>query len=654
MAEVEVDAGEIQVEVEVEVEVEAEATVEEGETADKPKKKRDETPLKLEDIKVVAQPNEAEYISAKREAQNNLDLVLNKIADVAAKIEVATKKRQACMDKKKAIQDGQADLKAKREAASSVAEGAQEQIEAIEKSRAERRRALDVHKKGLKFTKVEDLDLAVQKIQLKLTTAGLPRELQQKLLTDLNTLKSQRQKVLTYTALRQLAEAEKVDIATPMAALENEKKVNADNAKKQQKYSEEYNKAREEEKVIRKEVDALFNEKRALGKDKYKFANVVNDIERGYQRKLREYTRYVEQVKYVKRVAARAARAARQKEWEENNADHNEKMEQAEAKEPYFKELQICSDLITYLSAFLPKSSTPRADDVPEQEQTHQKVAQDRNSAFKGKVAKSKEQEKDEAEEWAQAARDTFGQKKKRVRAKKVKVSLINHIPDVFPKFKTIGIQAPNTTAQVEERLEAVRQKLEYFKTAPPPPKKGKQSDAAAEDPEEIKERAANQSKSLEAQDDEQQRRVAEAEQANVEQSKQRRKSVTMASNLADAEQQRRIAEAEAEVQRDAEERKENVRRASLMADEEQARRIREDQGKGPSPLQKAVGGKGGATSGDLNSQLQAAEFSRTGKGGQSQGKAKGEGKAKGGKGAQSSGDVLTDQLQAAEKARSK
>ena len=104
MAEVEVDAGEIQVEVEVEVEVEAEATVEEGETADKPKKKRDETPLKLEDIKVVAQPNEAEYISAKREAQNNLDLVLNKIADVAAKIEVATKKRQACMDKKKAIQ----------------------------------------------------------------------------------------------------------------------------------------------------------------------------------------------------------------------------------------------------------------------------------------------------------------------------------------------------------------------------------------------------------------------------------------------------------------------------------------------------------------------------------------------------------------------
>lgn len=647
---------EVEVEPEIEVELEIEVDAEEDTTEKKPAKK-EQPRERLEDLKPVDAPNQAEYEQNKAAAQAKLDEVLALMAGLTQKIDVLVKERTSAGDTRRSIQDKQAELKSQRTEAFDKSDKAQEQLEQIEKERAEKRAALAQHRQGLKFTKVEDLDNAVNKIQLKLTTAGLPREVQQKLLADLNSLKSQRQKVVTYSAMLKLVSAEKQDTTPITKQLDQDSRTTRDIRQLERKLQQEFTECRKKENQVRKEIDVLIKERKSLGKNKYTYNNEVYKIERDYQNKLYNYTRYVEKVKYLKRVKAREERAARDAAWKEENATPEEVME----KIPYAAELQTCDDLTRYLAALLPRSASAAKEAPTEEDSKVVEIAASRNAGFKGKKSNAVLAKEDKiGEEWVSAAREAFGQKKRRVRKKKDK-AIINHIPDIFSKFKKIGVEPPLLRSNIEATLESLAEKKNYYETAPPPEKKEKKAaakpavkpteeeDVAAEN----KTRSRNRRASIQAQDTEQARRVSEAAEASnaaaTEAAAERRASIQMASAAVEEEQARRVAEEQGHQQAEKAERKENQRRASLMLDEEQQRRIAEYEEKKAAekaqPKKKAAAGSGGDA---LTDMLAAAEKARTGKGGASEGKSK----KSGNKEPQSSGDALTDMLQAAEKAR--
>lgn len=633
--------------VEIEIDVEDVAVEEETVAASeeaKPKRQERKRAERLEDLVEVPKPDEAEYNAERHEAQTKLDEVLGQMNTITVQIDTLSAKRKTAVDSRRAIQDKQAELKSQKAEAYEKGAEAEKKLEEIEKIRTSKRQALDQHKAGLKFTNVEALDGAVQKIQLKLTTGNLPRDVQQKLLSDLNSLKSQRTKVLAYAAMRQLAEVETVDTEGINKQLEIESKITKTIAETNRALYKELQEHRKTENVANKEISELIKERKTLGKSKYELTQTLSNLDYHFTRKSRNYERYIESVKYFKRQQQRKERAARDAEYAEQNAEPEEKI----AKIPYGKELQICDDLARYCRSLLGnKAGSPTAEAAAAEESKAVDINQ-RNAAFKGKAGNALAQEKDEREEWVAAARETFGQKKKRVRTKKQN-NIINHIPDIFFQFKVVDIEPPLLKTAVEATLAAILKKTEYYKTAPPPADKKKASADAVADKKaeqtENKERTRNRRKSVQMADDEQERRVTEAAVQEEEASAERRSSIQNAMSAADAEKERRIKEEQAHADEEAAERKTRVRRASLMADEEQARRVAEYEAKKASgDLPKLPA----AASGDLTSQLQAAETARTGKGGAPAGKAK---KAPVEKKDQNV-DQLTSQLQAAEKAR--
>lgn len=95
-------------------------------------------------------------------------------------------------------------------------------------------------------------------------------------------------------------------------------------------------------------------------------------------------------------------------------------------------------------------------------------IAASRSGGFKGKSVATRPEESDLNEEWVSAAREAFGQKKKRVRTKKTK-QVLNHIADIFSQFKLVQVEIPLLRDSCEAALEALAKRKEYYQTAPPP-----------------------------------------------------------------------------------------------------------------------------------------------------------------------------------------
>lgn len=653
VAEIEVEEIE---EIEVEVDGEAQETQGDNAQSDKPKRERKQIE-RLEDLVEVQKPDEYKYRTEKEEAQGKLDVVLGKMATLTAQIDKLSDQRKIAVDARRAVQDKQAELKSQRSEAYEKSVGAQEQLEQIEKQRAEKRRALEQHKAGLKFTKIEDLDTAVKKIETKLLGGGVSADVSAKLRKDLTTLKSQRPRVLAYAAMRQLAEAEKVDTDGINKQIEKEANMTRDIRDQERQLQKDFTENRKIENHARKEIEGLIKERKALGKEKYEFGNIVYNLDRDYNRKERAYTRYIETLKYLKRKKAREERAARDAEWKE--ARDAEDPEEIVKKIPYAKELQLCDDLIRYCNSLLGIKTDAKETEVTAGgvKANVVDIAASRNNAFKGKsVVTSASKEDTEADEWVAAAREIAAPKKKRNRAKKEK-QIINHIPDIFAQFKAIKLEPPLLKSSVEATKEALQQRKEYYESAPPPEvKKAKEpakAEAETEAPEvveaENKERVRNRRQSVQLMDAEQLRRVSEmAESENAaatEATKERRASVQMATDAVEEERKRRIEAEQANTEVEVEERKKNQRRASLMLDEEQQRRIAEYEEKVAKEKTQKNAAKTNSNEDSLTSQLQAAEKSRTGgsKGGK---KDKKEGKKP------QELDALSALLQAAEKSR--
>lgn len=407
--EIEIEAD-VEIEIEEEVEVEIEVDAEDAPTGTEKRKRPERKQVeRLEDLKAVERPCEYTYLEAKTEAQDKLDIVLAKMAELTAQIDKLSLQHKSAGDARRGIQDKQAVLKSQRSEAYEKSNGAQEKLEEIEKQRAETRRTLEQHKVGLKFTKVEDLDNAVQKIQLKLTTAQLDRDVQQKLLGDLNSLKSQRQKVLAYVAMRQLATVDKVDTGGINKQIEKEADMTRGIREQERKLTKDFAEHRKVEQMARKQIDSLIKERKTHGKEKYEHTNAITNLERNYTRKERAYHRYTETVKFLKRKQAREERAARDKEWEEGTPDAEEEIQKA----PYAKELQICDDLARYLTRLVGLKGVKPVADVDDRGDVVD-IAASRNANFKGKQVTSRPEEKNLEDEWVSAARETFGGGKKK------------------------------------------------------------------------------------------------------------------------------------------------------------------------------------------------------------------------------------------------
>lgn len=641
---------------------------EESKAEGKPERKKRE----YKEPKEVPAPDTQAFEEKKQELDDSIAEIQTKINAISSNIDVKSAERKSYRDGKKATLDKLLERKALRSTLIEDLNKIRAQFDEILIKREGQRAFLQQQKNGLKFTKLADLDAAVATIELALNTGTAPRSLHD----DLRLLKSQRMSVIRYSEQLAMVKASKEDTVAMRKEREEKSKTLRGMKDVDAKASKELNELRRKERVSNSEIEDFIKERKTHSNQKYKIQKTRDTILYKYNAQEREYSRWVEFCKYQARQKRReenkARRAAEQEEYEKAESGEVE-VDPAVERHVYEKELLVIAELVRYCNYYAPK----KAKNNQAEEAKENKTVADRNAAFGGKgVAAFVKKGADVDAEFAEVI--GTGKKVKKEKTRKVKDSKINHIPDVFSKFKSIGVETPLLASQIATALTALDERKSYYETAPPPEKKGKKekkaaakkeeaAPAAAESPEVLAEeketRSRNRRKSVSLATAEQLRRVAE--QANVdkefeqveatERSQNRRKSLS----LMTAEQQERIAEAAAQALQSEKEAKQekaaNIAMAVALAEGERQRRISAtaedvvevrqmrrasiDAAVAMADIERArrlASAAPAATGGDLKEQLSDAESQRVG----------------GAAAAAPAGGDLLSQLAAAEKAR--
>jgi hypothetical protein len=111
----------------------------------------------------------------------------------------------------------------------------------------------------------------------------------------------------------------------------------------------------------------------------------------------------------------------------------------------------------------------------------------DRNASFKGTSVVEKDFNKQAAINDEFSA--VLGTKQKTTRRREKKVSdKLNLLPEVFAKFKHIGVETPTAKSQLQDTLAKLEERSAYYETAPPKAKKGDKEAVEAVEEETVEE----------------------------------------------------------------------------------------------------------------------------------------------------------------------
>nr|XP_054760833.1 uncharacterized protein LOC129267113 [Lytechinus pictus] len=202
-----------------------------------------------------------------------------------------------------------------------------------------------------------------------------------------------------------------------------------------------YREAGPQRERIKKEIDSLYDERRQLNAD--------------FQLQMRDYKEYNEWQKLEnerrKEEEKRAQEATYKREW----------FEYETSREPFQEERAQIECLTTYLHRLLPKGGSPLSGASPSSSVS----SLGRSPSFKDEegsytILRKKGDEDDEVFEKA------ANLKKKKSKRKSWLNKPLRHSREIFNQFTSMGIPAPSTANEIQDCLDKLQEKMQYYEDA--------------------------------------------------------------------------------------------------------------------------------------------------------------------------------------------
>jgi hypothetical protein len=433
-------------------------------------------------------PDHDRYTSTTEELQGNIQNAMAASLSLSDRLQTRITDRKEELGKLREIREKLASVNKQKVELNKERDEIQQQIIRLDEQRRKEREQLDDMRRGFKFENPNDYDDSIASFQERLKADDLPPAHEQEYRNQIRRLKSQKAAAQSWMDRRAKSEEKQYD-TTELRKTRGEKssEIRALGDHEDQVRITYRNQL---EKVIAldDEINMIFASRRDqnIALDTLKREQGV--LDREYEMARLQYYRQYRQEEYLKRIDERNARRQR---WEEQqilqDADRKGR-EQAAAKargdganasdrpretatmHPYALEMHYCNELIIYL-----KRVAPGAEELLQNAQSSAQhgTAMDGKHNDNDSDIDEKSSSTNEFNMFAAPTDQTDSQSKKNAasfasRTMHAAVK-ITHIPDIFQQFEKIGLAPPLDVGSVPEVIKDLRQKLEYYKSAPAP-----------------------------------------------------------------------------------------------------------------------------------------------------------------------------------------
>jgi len=393
----------------------------------------------------------------------------------------------------------------------------------------------------LKFKSIVDLEERIRQLDFMLNTSSLPMSTEKQLMAEIKLLNSQREET------RRLSDEEK----KWQSMKDQNQKLDTRALKEQRKLANQQGRtALEEEKVLRGEfgdckanerkisveITTLLNNKSEINQNKFDLIKTKSSSEKKYEYELRSFERFKEyqryesekkrRIKKQQEYEERKAREAEERKQPKKNADGEEdgggivqiEMDEDTQVHPYHHELRTISDLERHLTRLLPKSQLG-----DEKKESIVDVSA-RNSTFKDeqKVVELKKNKNDDffASEYGASLRTPKVVKPPSEEKEKKKKQQLVHVPDILNSFALIELSAPLFHSDIPNSIKELKEKSDFFRSAPPREELNKIKAQAAEQRRQNKKNEEKQKEKQKEKQHEEQPQEQEQEQTNSKKKK--------------------------------------------------------------------------------------------------------------------------------------
>lgn len=433
------------------------AVVEGGEASEQDKKPQRNRPNVAElfdlskPIPKVEKPLKEKHDAELMQFEEKIELLKKKRVDIQNTIEStleANKKSGASNER-----DTLNELRMKKGILINEKKGIREKLNAM-KGQADKLMAESKSsRQNVKFTKVEDIDNEIKRLQRKQETTSMSLQEEKRLIKELDLLKSSK-KAVAGLKEKEGAIANTKEQRTLISAQLKEKDTEIDAVQAQIDEKQEIvNSLSKKDTTNRDELTKLFTERDEVRDEISKLIKVKGDLRTEFRKKNDDFYNYQRAVKAQRQIQWEEAK----KKEEEDKAAFLKKQEEEELKKiPYEEEQMLCDYLANYLnSTYL---SDGKAEAESEKKDDTVAVTDDPFANFKP-VSKKND------DVFLQMGGKRKGKKKKPVEKKVATKFTLNM--DSFEQFGLIGLVPPTSLEEVPKAVEALKEKKEWYSKQP-------------------------------------------------------------------------------------------------------------------------------------------------------------------------------------------
>mmetsp|Transcript_10041 Transcript_10041/g.11525 ORF Transcript_10041/g.11525 Transcript_10041/m.11525 type:complete len:537 (-) Transcript_10041:215-1825(-) len=423
---------------------------------------------KTEKLEYVARPDKAEKEAKLSEIESKIaELVKTRTKQEANLKEIRDKNQpeRAVLEK---LKNEIKELSDKKNAALKERDLLRSQLDKIRQKQKSKREELRKFRSSLKYSKVEEVDAEIGRLEQYQNTVSLSLKEEKDLIKKISGLRQERKKVEELKRLaggataegsnmdeKQLSELVKTKNAE-LSELFDELNKKRDERKaittKREKDGDKLNKVYNQVSKTREKVNDLYAKKRAiLAEWKQK-----NDEYYTYQRALQAERKRIEQERFEEEKKRREEEAKKRAE---------EEMK----KKPWTEEIALCDFLVNYLEKLLPSDKEKKASGSANSAESG---AGDVHKGFEDlKLVQKKKDIHDDFMVMGAA------KAKKSKKKNKKKETRLTHSVDLLGSFELLSLEAPTKVTEIPSAIDALKEKRAYYDVLPRAPKKNEDAE---------------------------------------------------------------------------------------------------------------------------------------------------------------------------------
>ncbi|CAH1773938.1 unnamed protein product [Owenia fusiformis] len=294
----------------------------------------------------------------------------------------------------------------------------------------------------LTYKREDRINEAIRRLEYQLKNQNFSLREEKKIVSEIDSLKRSKKALVQYTAMKRELDSLRDKQRRIREEIGHYSKAVTGLKNREGAIRNSFKAMREHNEQLRKEIDALFDEKRKMIADFKKYENEYYNCKR--------ITKEVQSKK--REEEKRAQLAAKQKEIAEIEA----------LREPYEQEKQLCTTLIVYLQRFLSQETTQdNQQDTPSTPDAVKAVEKEAGMF----VLRRKKSDEDDVF-WG-AGRGKAGKRNKKDKKKISVPKHIQHSPEIFAQFDALNLTAPSTMTEVQISIEQLQARKAYYQNAP-------------------------------------------------------------------------------------------------------------------------------------------------------------------------------------------